>query len=106
MQKLKEFEMSDTSSVVGIRAEPIHNKQDHSNLDSHITLSIPIIQFALVNKSMHQFGSKQFMMVVIQDVFVQSLSASKDNYSSLLWSIKNFEIIDRLLNQQKFSRMI
>lgn len=44
------------------------------------------------------------MMIEISDVFLQSLSTS--NGSSILWSIKNFEIVDRLLNQQKFARMI
>ena len=44
------------------------------------------------------------MMIAISDVFLQSLSTS--NSSSILWSIKNFEIVDRLLNQQKFARMI
>ena len=29
-----------------------------------------------------------------------------DNQSSLLISVKNFEIVDKLLNQQKFSRLI
>lgn len=37
---------------------------------------------------------------------MQHVKAHKDDYQSTLLSIKNFEIVDRLLNQQKFSRMI
>jgi hypothetical protein len=46
------------------------------------------------------------MMAEIQDFFLQQMTASKEKFNSLLVSIKNYEIIDRLLNQQKFSRMI
>lgn len=48
---------------------------------------------------MHQYGSKQFMMVVIQDLFLQKLSRDANNFSAVLFSMKNFEIVDRLLNQ-------
>jgi len=40
-------------------------KKEYKLLEGHKTLNIPIIQLSLVNKSMHQYGSKQFMMVVI-----------------------------------------
>ena len=97
MQKLKEFEASETSSIQ--LDSGIQQKQEHKRLSSHVTLAIPVIQLSLVNKSMHQFGSKQFMTVVVSDLFMQSLLAKKDNFSSSLVSIKNFEVIDRLLNQ-------
>lgn len=107
MKKLEDFErISDSSSLPNqISRDAAKSKWDKIMLDNHFVLSIPVIQLSVVNKSMHQYGSKQFMMVVVQDLFVQNLMA-RDNQSSLLISVKNFEIVDKLLNQQKFSRLI
>lgn len=107
MKKLEDFErISDSSSLPNqISRDAAKSKWDKMMLDNHFALSIPVIQLSVVNKSMHQYGSKQFMMVVVQDLFVQNLTAH-DNQSSLLISVKNFEIVDKLLNQQKFSRLI
>ena len=107
MKKLEDFErISDSSSLPNqISRDASTSKWDKLMLDNHFALSIPVIQLSVVNKSMHQYGSKQFMMVVVQDLFVQNLMAH-DNQSSLLISVKNFEIVDKLLNQQKFSRLI
>lgn len=46
---------SEESSVSMIR------KDELKNLKSHVTINIPLIQMSLVNKSMNQFGSKQFV---------------------------------------------
>jgi hypothetical protein len=47
MQKLEDFDkISDTSSVK-------HEKSGSMILSEHLAVNIPIIQFSLVNKSMH-----------------------------------------------------
>lgn len=46
------------------------------------------------------------MTVVFQDIQLQQLSRKNDDSTQFLFSLKNFEIVDSLLNQQKFSRMI
>ena len=63
MQKLKDFDNASQSSFAP--KERHSQKQEHLNLESHLTLNIPVLQFSLVNKSMRQFGSKQFMMVTV-----------------------------------------
>ena len=50
-------------------------------LSSHICLNVPIIQLAVVNKSLNHYGSKQFLTIVVERLFLQQLSSKVDSLS-------------------------
>eukprot|EP00347_Sterkiella_histriomuscorum_P015009 403358661 len=70
---------------------------------SHMTLNIPKIDIMFVTKKQGS-NSKYFMLLSIQETFYQSISNSRE--SSNLLIIKNLEVIDRLIEKQKFSRAL
>lgn len=74
MEKLEDFEKleSQASTAAASRSDYFGGGRQNKArmLSSHVCLSVPIIQLAVVNKSLNHYGSKQFLTIVVERLFV------------------------------------
>lgn len=85
-----------------IEKNSIQSDSDNAKqMTSHFVFQVPLFQVFVVNKQDSAYNAKSFMSLVVQDFFYQSIVFRNSN-TSQLFSIKSFEIYDKLLQSPKF----
>lgn len=100
---VEEEETLDDSTAILSTSEVSSNLGYKEMTLSHFTLIIPKIEVSFVSRKQGTY-SKYFMLILVQDTFLQTITGQRD--SQILYYIKNFEIIDKLMNMQKFSKAL
>ena len=72
--------------------------------NTHYSVSIPKLELAFISKKQITYGSKALLVIAMQQTFLQAVSAQKQR--QFLYSMGSLEIIDKVTERQKFSKVL